>query len=157
MGIRKEKRQQCRVDYIYREYEQERNRERVNSCAMVNTKTWRDELRRQGTAFPAWGQQDVKNAPKQSAYAKEEIPRYESMYAWEEARTSRSGRRTCALKDLHSCLGRRRIRTTISSKTVALAIHMKAIVLLSRRRKESSESKRNTCRPSHVARHMETE
>merc|ERR1712146_310770 len=102
------------------------------------------------------GQQDVKNAPKQSAYAKEEIPRYESMYHG-QARTSRSGRRTCALKDLHSCRGRRRIRTTISSKTVTLAIRMKAIVLLSRRRKESSESKRNTCRPSHVARHMETE
>merc|ERR1712146_794590 len=131
--------------------------ERVNACAMVNTKTWRDELRRQGTAFPAWGQQDVKNAPSNQRMRRRSFPDMSRCIAWEEARTSRSGRRTCALKDLHSCRGRRRIRTTISSKTVTLAIRMKAIVLLSRRRKESSESKRNTCRPSHVARHMETE
>merc|ERR1711907_589135 len=48
---------------------------------MVNTKTWRDELRRQGTAFPAWGQQADSNAPKSSPFAKENNnPRYESMY-----------------------------------------------------------------------------
>merc|ERR1711901_2169 len=68
------------IIYIKTVRARKKQRERVNACAMVNTKTWRDELRRQGTAFPAWGQQDVKNAPKQSAYAKEEIPRYESMY-----------------------------------------------------------------------------
>ena len=48
---------------------------------MVNTKTWRDELRRQGTAFPAWGQQADSDAPKSSPFAKENNnPRYESMY-----------------------------------------------------------------------------
>merc|ERR1712118_357159 len=123
---------------------------------MVNTKTWRDELRRQGTAFPAWGQQADSNAPKSSPFAKENNnPDMSRCIAWEAARTNRSGRRICVLKDRPSCLGPRPIRTTTFSKTVTRVDPHEGTVPLLRRRKESSESKRNTCRPSHVAQRME--
>merc|ERR1712176_1643420 len=123
---------------------------------MVNTKTWRDELRRQGTAFPAWGQADS-NAPKSSPFAKENNnPRYESMYRMGGSENQPQWKKNLRSEGPPSCLGPRPIRTTTFSKTVTLAwIRMKALVPLLRRRKESSESKRNTCRPSHVAQRME--
>merc|ERR1712146_820953 len=82
--------------------------------------TWKDKLRRQGTAFPAWGQDDP-NALKRPLDVKLDNPRYESMHRMGGSENQPRGRKICDMKVLRSYRGAHLIRTITSSRIRAIS------------------------------------